>query len=167
MAVNARWVFAIDPGTTQSAFVFYDALNRLPGLFGKEDNAVLLLRCHQLVRTMRLGDRTAGVIEKIAGYGMPVGAEVFETVFWTGRFYEALAGHGLLLARIPRLQVKLHLCKSPRANDATIRQALIDRFGPGKDKAIGTKAKPGPLYGMSGDVWAALAVAVTYADGRS
>jgi hypothetical protein len=30
--------------------------------------------------------------------------------------------------------------------------------------AIGRKAAPGPLYGISRDVWSALAVAVTYAD---
>lgn len=29
--------------------------------------------------------------------------------------------------------------------------------------AIGSKAAPGPLYGISRDVWSALAVAVTYA----
>jgi hypothetical protein len=28
--------------------------------------------------------------------------------------------------------------------------------------AIGRKAAPGPLYGMSCDVWSALAIAVTY-----
>ncbi len=40
-----------------------------------------------------------------------------------------------------------------------IRQALIDRFGPpGKKKA------PGATYGLSGDMWSALAVAVTFTD---
>jgi hypothetical protein len=29
--------------------------------------------------------------------------------------------------------------------------------------AIGRKASPGPLYGISRDVWSALAIAVTYA----
>ena len=61
---------------------------------------------------------------------------------------------------IERREEKLHLCDSPRANDSTIRQAIIDRFG-GKDAAIGKKKVPGPLYGISGDVWAALAVAIT------
>lgn len=28
--------------------------------------------------------------------------------------------------------------------------------------AIGRKASPGPLYGISRDVWSALAIAVTY-----
>lgn len=97
------------------------------------------------------------IIEEIASYGMPVGREVFQTVRWSGRFEEAYGK-----ARyIPRLNVKMHICKSPKANDSTIRQALIDRFGPGREKAIGTKKNPGPLYGISGDQWAALALALT------
>ena len=66
---------------------------------------------------------------------------------------------------IYRKDVKLHLCGSPRAKDSNIRQALIDRFGPGKEKAIGLKKTPGPLYGVKSHVWAALAVAVTHLDG--
>jgi hypothetical protein len=48
-----------------------------------------------------------------------------------------------------------------KAKDANIRQALIDIYG-GNDKAIGNKKTPGPLYGIKGDLWAALAVAVTF-----
>jgi hypothetical protein len=54
-----------------------------------------------------------------------------------------------------------HLCEFVRANDANIRAALIDRFGPGKDKAVGRKATPGPLFGLKGDEWSALAIALT------
>jgi len=63
-----------------------------------------------------------------------------------------------------RKTVAAHLCNTSRANDSNIRQALIDRFGPGREKAIGTKKNPGPLYGIKKDLWSALAVAVTYAD---
>jgi hypothetical protein len=65
---------------------------------------------------------------------------------------------------LQRRAVKLALCGDSRAKDANIRQALIDRFG-GKDAAIGRKAAPGPLYGISRDVWSALAIAVTYTIG--
>lgn len=50
------------------------------------------------------------------------------------------------------------------AKDANVRQALINRFG-GKDAAIGRKAAPGPLYGISRDMRSALAIAVTGHDG--
>ena len=61
---------------------------------------------------------------------------------------------------LPRRAVKLALCGDSRARDANIRQALIDRFG--GSAAVGRKAAPGPLYGISRDVWSALAIAVTY-----
>ena len=32
----------------------------------------------------------------------------------------------------------------------------------GKDKAIGSKREPGPLYGFKADLWSALALAVTF-----
>ena len=103
------------------------------------------------------------VIEKIESYGMAVGAEVFDTVWWAGRFAEAASRVPVVM--LPRPAVKLALCGDSRAKDANIRQALIDRFG--GSNAVGRKAAPGPLYGISRDVWSALAIAVTYADQRA
>lgn len=155
-------IFAIDPGTTESAWVMYDPEMRKLGAFLKEGNDTLLERLEAVDHSPR---PYVAVIEKIESNGMPVGAEVFETVFWSGRFAQALAARGVAVARLPRRAVKLHLNGTMRgANDSTVRQALIDRFGPGKDIAIGTKKNPGPLYGVAGDVWAALAVAVTFAE---
>jgi hypothetical protein len=96
-------------------------------------------------------------VEMIASYGMPVGREVFETCLWIGRFIEAW---GRQYQLIYRKDVKIFHCESVRATDANIRASLIDRFGPGKVKAIGTKKAPGPLYGIKGDEWSALAVAL-------
>jgi hypothetical protein len=146
-------VIAIDPGPTESAFVRYEhgkvmAMGKLPN-----DVLLVCLACADVL-----------VVEMIASYGMPVGAEVFQTCVWIGRFVEAWAPKPHQL--IYRKDVKLHLCNSPRANDATVRQALIDRFG-GKEKAIGNKAKPGPLYGIKGDAWQALAVGVYFADAQA
>lgn len=90
---------------------------------------------------------------------MPVGAEVFETVFWSGRFAQAW---GLNFHRIKRHEVKMHLCHNMRAKDGNIRQALIDKLGP-----QGVKKSPGPTYGISGDCWSALAVAVTFVESKS
>ena len=61
---------------------------------------------------------------------------------------------------LPRRAVKLALCGDSRAKDANIRQELIDRFG--GSAAIGRKAAPGLLYGISRDASSALAIAVTY-----
>lgn len=100
-------------------------------------------------------------IEMVASYGMAVGKEVFRTVWWSGRFADAwhsshrTQGDAL---EVFRQDVKLHLCKSPRAKDANIRKALIDLIGP-----QGTKHAPGPTYGVKSHAWAALGVAVTAA----
>jgi hypothetical protein len=151
-------ITAIDPGPERSAFVTWATGDRVDGpprivnhdFLGNED-------LRETLSTNRGGTL---VIEMIASYGMAVGAEVFETVFWIGRFFERWIGQR---DRMFRRDVKLNLCGDTRAKDANIRQAIIDRFG-GKERAIGKKATPGPLYGIKGDEWSALAVALTYAD---
>jgi hypothetical protein len=150
---------AIDPGSEQSAFVAFDDAGALRR-HGKLANDAML---SQLAREQDEGDATITLaIEMIASYGMAVGRDVFETCVWIGRFVQAWRGP---CVRVFRRDVKLHLCADSRAKDSNIRQALIDRYGPGKGRAIGTKKQPGPLYRVTSDVWSALAVAVTVLDG--
>jgi hypothetical protein len=63
------------------------------------------------------------------------------------------------VALIPRSDVKRHICGDPSARAASVREKLIDRFG-----SPGTSYEPGPLHGINGDLWAALALAVTIHD---
>jgi len=99
-------------------------------------------------------------LEAIESYGMAVGREVFETVFWTGRLFEAATRRGATVSRLPRKTIKIHLCGSARAQDSNIRVALCDRFG-GSERAKGTKNSPGPLFGIKSHERAALALGVT------
>lgn len=151
-----RTVLAIDPGSEQSAYVLWNGEKVL------QHEICSNLKLVVIVRHIKVGGWLTVVIEQIASYGMPVGAEVFETCVWTGRFIEAAADNAAV-DRMPRREVKLHLCGQARAKDANIRQALIDRFG-GKDRAIGKKASQGPLYGLKADEWQALALAITWYD---
>ena len=145
---------AIDPGPVSSAFVLFDGTRVVD--HGQLKNDELL----QQLRQRLFGTQPyTTVIEQIESMGMAVGAEVFETVFWSGRFAQASRPFD----RVTRRAVKLHLCGSMRAKDQHIRQALIDRFG-GKAVAVGTKKAPGPVFGISSHRWAALAVAVTWCD---
>jgi hypothetical protein len=151
-------LIAIDPGTRESAIVQFNRDLALPTLWKKAPNAEILE-----MLAVDLGDRL--FVEGLASYGMAVGMEVFHTAYWIGRFsqrWEDVTGVPVHL--VYRRDVKLHLCGLARAKDPNVRQALIDKYGPGKELAIGKKATPGPLYGMSGDCWAALAVAVTAAE---
>ena len=156
-------VLAIDPGSEQSGWVVYDTAY---------DREALI--CHQgvvsagispnkeLLENMRHDDDIDQlVVEMIASYGMPVGREVFDTCVWIGRFWEAFPGPR---DKVFRKDVKMCVCSDPRAKDSNIRHALIDRFGPGRTAAIGTKKAPGPLYGFKRDMWAALGVAVTWVE---
>ncbi len=154
-------LLAIDPGPTESAYVVYNVTTSHPTSWGKLPNEELSYRLRAIARTADLL-----AVEMIASYGMAVGAEVFATCVWVGRFIERWVGIHHTAAewrQVFRREVKLHLCGDSRAKDANIRQALIDRYG-GKERAIGLKASPGPLYGLTGDCWAALGVAITAAE---
>jgi hypothetical protein len=149
-------ILAIDPGNEYSAYIVTtDKLE--PMEYGKiENNAVLGVIESQLV----LKKPPQIAIEMVASYGMPVGAEVFETCVWIGRFVEAsVSVLNVTPIKVYRKDVKTALCGSQKARDANIRQALIDRFG-----VVGTKKAPGFFYGFKADIWQAYAVAVTYHD---
>lgn len=149
-------IYAIDPGTTQSAMVVLQERMAVGGMWTNEMLAINLRESDGLTSHAVL------VIEQIESMGMAVGKETFETVFWSGRFAEAWEGRGRAVARVTRRQVKLHLCGSMKAKDANIRQALIDRYG-----GPACVKKGGPLAGIKSHLWAALAVAVTYQDQQS
>ena len=162
-------ILAIDPGTIRSAYVVYEwsgcAVGSVlaHGIYSNDKILSVVATTHH--------DHMA--IEMIASYGMAVGATVFETCVWIGRFIQKDACNWRQPHRdgahtkVYRKDVKMHLCGSPRAKDANVRQAIIDMYpatGGGKTPQVGTKSKPGPLYGVSKDVWAALGVAITYRD---
>jgi hypothetical protein len=149
-------VLAIDPGPVRSAFLVFN------GETQRIRQAAIVMN-GELVDMLAAGvsaEVGAVVIEWIESYGMAVGREVFETVHWSGRFTEA--ARPAPVVQLPRRAVKLHLCGSSRAKDPNVRTALLDRFGGAGAK--GTKAAPGPLYGIAADLWSALAIAVTWTD---
>jgi hypothetical protein len=141
-------ILAIDPGDIQSAYAILDESLK-PVEFG-------ILENYELLKIVEKSKGNEMAIEMVASYGMPVGVTTFETVFWIGRFWEAFSGKK---TKVYRKEVKMNLCHSMKAKDGNVRQALIDRFG-----VVGTKKNPGWFYGVSKDVWSAVAVGVTYCD---
>lgn len=162
-----KTIISVDPGPTHSAFVIWDGKEILQ--MGIWDNKKLMrhLDIDEIdhffkgIQTFNVND--ALIIEKIESMGMAVGASIFETVYWTGIF---ACTYGLdFTVRMPRRDVKMHLCGSMRAKDGNIIQALVDRFAYGeKNKGKGTKKSPGFFYGVKADIWQAFAVAVTFWD---
>jgi len=141
-------ILGIDPGPKESAYVrLSDGIILAHDYLPNDDIRAILRwnpRCYDLM-----------VIEWIEGYGLTVGKETFETCLWVGRFIE-VSGHD---CRIGRKAIKSHLCNTTQARDRDIRAALIDKLG-----EPGTRKKPGPTFGLVGDEWSALSVALTWAD---
>lgn len=156
------FILTIDPGPEQSAYLLYDPHAMAYPFVALEHEIVANMALRDKLRSSWLSQgATACVLEKIEHYGMPAGESLFTTCLWIGRFIEAW-GQDASYVLMPRREVKRHLCQSARATDATIRAALMDLYSlPGQD-AIGRKKTPGPLYGISKDVWSCLALAVTY-----
>jgi hypothetical protein len=144
--MKKQLVYAIDPGTEQSAIISFD---------GERVHTAEILENERLVRLIRnscaeLYSRVLA-IEMIASMGMAVGKSTFETCRWIGRFEEAAKHSGAKVRMIYRMQVKLHHCQNARAKDANISQALRDKYG-------GTK-KGEPLNRVKTHLWSALAIA--------
>lgn len=164
-------LLAIDPGSEKSAWLVLDLSTGKPEIHGISPNEWLLerLRNNDSDLTINIDEL---VVEWMQPRGMPTSAQEFETMWWVGRFTEA-AQYGCRsrvpwpVHRLTRHRVKVAICGRGNATDVNIRAALIDRFGGtgGKEVAVGRKAKPGPLFGIANDVWAALALACAWQDG--
>ena len=155
-------ILAIDPGNMESGYVLVEH-------DGKEIRKVLdvgkVPNGEMYSVFFSTYDHLA--IEMVAGMGMPVGQEVFDTCFWIGRFWEFATLYGVSHPpqKIFRREEKLYLCGRASAKDANIRQALVDRYAPVEPNyGKGTKKNPGFFYGFAADMWAAMAVATTYFD---
>jgi len=149
-------IFAIDAGDTLSGFAILEAkdkLLRIPGelTFGKVSNEEILT----------LIKRWSGKCEFAIEFPYPknnvVPFEVFAMTAWVGRMEQVILDCGVKSARIFRHREKSVMCRSGSANDSQIRASVIDLLG-GK----GTKENPGPTFGVSADVWQAIAVGITY-----
>lgn len=157
-------ILAIDPGDVQSAYAVVDAKTYKPVEIGKLANGAMRSILLDILAADEKGEITL-VIERIASYGMAVGATVFTTCEWVGRFTEVAENSHAQVHYIYRKDEKLMICGDSRAKDANIRRALIDRFAQHDLKTgRGVKANPDWFYGFHDDIWAAYAVAVTYLD---
>lgn len=158
-------VLAIDPGNESSGWVLMDQSDYSVLAKGKTPNEDLLHMITSDNTEVQLQYDNC-TIEMIKSYGMSVGSTVFETCVWVGRFYEAVRlTAGIESELVYRPVIKLHHCLSPKANDTTVRHALIDRFASNTPNGgKGSAKEPGWFHGFSQDIWAAYALAVYYTD---
>lgn len=154
-------IFAIDPGNTYSGYAVIEMPDFNLVEFGKVENGELLKRLERENECRDPYYRDVFAIEKIASYGMAVGKDVFDTCIWIGQFVHALKNKRT--EYVYRKDEKIYLCGSMKAKDSNIRQELINRYAKSDFKnGKGTKKQPDTFYGVSKDVWQAIAVGVTY-----
>ncbi len=153
--MGAVKVLAVDPGPVETAYLLlWEDKIQAWGKVPNDAAALVVANCQD-----SLGHVVPVVCEMVACYGMAVGAEVFDTAVWIGEYRRICADRNIPWNTLTRVEVKNLLCHhSAGVNDSVIRTRLIDLYG-GKEKAIGKKKTPGPLWGITKDVWSALAVA--------
>lgn len=151
-------ILGIDPGSEKSAYVLWDTVSETIKDHGIEDNGAVRMDIRENVHCSDIIG-----IEHLRGYGQKAGNEIYDTCEWVGRFDEASQNNGVVPQLLGRKTIVTHLCDSPRAGDKDVRDAIIYRFG-GKEKAIGVKKNPGPLFGIHADEWSALAVCLFMVD---
>lgn len=163
-------ILALDPGSAETGWVLVDPDGAVLA-HGRDPNETLLAWYRDSLvddeETLDAGDLV--VLEFMSPRGMPTSEHEFDALWWAGRLTEALDATGLVrIERVSRDEVKGVLLGKRGLDkaDARIRAVLIDRYaaGGGKEAAVGTKAHPGPLYGVRADEWAALAVACAWQD---
>jgi hypothetical protein len=158
-------IISIDPGTYESAYTIVRVSDQKPLEAKKTKNEKLLslLRSSEFYETYNI---TYFVVEMIAGMGMRVGDETFETAFWIGIFWEAASTNPEVkpfLSKIYRRQEKSFLVGTQRCKDKDIIAALVDRYAPDEPNyGKGTAKCRGWFYGFKADIWQAYAVAVTF-----
>lgn len=144
-----------------------DAETYEPYEFDKVDNRELLERICWWQQKFEKGhpDFEQAVIETIVGsYGASIGKTTFDTAIMIGRLEQALFSFAQI-EKIPRQTIRAHLCPRMRANDKTVRDALIARFARfDKERGKGSKDRRDFFYGFSNDIWSAFAVGVTLLD---
>ena len=153
-------IIAIDPGTTETAFVICNLANNNKPIIEnakKWNNADVINH----IQSCKNFDKM--LIEMVACYGMPVGKSVFETVLFIGRLIQICKDRKLDCELVYRKDIKMSICGTTRAKDSNIAQALVDKYAPMvSNHGKGTKKVPGYFFGFKADIWQAFAIVDFY-----
>ena len=172
---NEKYILGIDPGNKESAFCLCSP-DLHPLEFGKYENTVLIKRdpdpdtfegkiSAALLNQNCDRGNTVVVIENMESFGMAVGRSVLDTCIYIGELKRHFMTLGYPVEYVFRHEEKVTICLNIKANDATIKQALVDRFAPNtSNHGKGTKKEPGFFHNFRADVWSSFAIAVTYHD---
>jgi len=150
-----RHYLGIDPGPTTVGLVEY-ADSRVVGSASAMPVSDALTYIAGFGR--RGGPLGAVCIERVQSYGI-AGATLLATSEVVGRLQQ----HAIDFFSEPILLYRRDICSALQvtgkgSRDALVRQRLIEMHGGSREVAVGRKRSPGPLYGVAGHAWQALAV---------
>lgn len=174
-----RYILGIDPGTTETAYCLCEVTGEMAGSkpplkiisFAKTSNEDAKEFLKKTCSEIDVNNEEIVIsIEHLESYGTAVGKSTFETAYYIGELREAvfpysLSNEKIKVDRIYRHEEKMRICQSMKANDATIKRALIEAYAehPEKNYGKGTKSKPDFFYKFKADCWSAFAICCTYA----
>lgn len=156
-------ILAIDPGPTTCGVVSVDmAARRLVVCYPKAtiDEALSAVAGSAWDGTDHV------VIERVKA-GRHAGDSYLQTSESVGRLWQMGIVAGVPVSLMYRTEVLrwLDLLGISGNRDSAVTRELISRFGGSTASEVkGTKNNPGPLYGISGHAWQALAVAEAHAE---
>lgn len=172
-------IMAIDPGTTESAYVILDNQYQILSADKVGNDVILSIIADapglDAVIIEDIEPRYSSTDRSAAGAVM--GQSTIETIKAFGRFSWQASLRGLMVGSIFRRDERSCLIPTkrnglpplpetaPKHADGQIRSSLIRRFARhDKERGRGTKANPDTFYGFRGDMWQAMAVGVTWLD---
>jgi len=173
------YVLAIDPGSEYSGVAYYNVTEHTVIWADDTRNGLLSAMICSWDDGLYSGHDSIMAIEQLENQGQFVGRTTFDTGEWIGRFRQAWEMGGRESYRISRRDVKTVMCggntftdpntgAQKTVNDTIVSRAVRNRFpatGGGKRPEVGTKAQPGPLYGIKGShQYSAIAIALTWVD---
>lgn len=166
-------LLAIDPGPMTSGVVLIEYSEWPPRVLLANSEISTERLCDDLFSLASLLSEWVTSLDQVcieqieARGGAAVGQDTLDTMWWAGRLHQASCTRvpSSSIHRIWRGEVRQTICGVRNCTASQLRRALIDfypRAGGGKTPQIGTKGKPGPLYGVTTHAWSALAVGVTH-----
>ena len=151
-------VLGLDPGPETCGVVLYDTEARRV-LWSDPDRPVDVA----LSDIERIEGVDLVAIERVQASGFGI-QSLFDTSRVGGRLEQRALDYPHPVVLLYRREVLSGLDATGRGNrDSLVRARLIEMHGGSRQVAMGKKASPGQLYGVSRDGWAALAVAVVAA----
>ena len=153
-------ILGVDPGETHSGVVLFDTF--LNQVVWARDMTVAELEHHIEGGWLYRPDTI--VCENIVPMGVPFSSNLRATCRTIDRAELIAEQLRITWVFVTRNEVKIVLCgRCKGVKDANVSCAVQERFG-GRKAALGTKKEPGPLHGVSGHCWQALAAVLTAID---